>query len=317
MTNAPGGSFGGQRGTRSSLADDKGVAVSVGLHLFGNLRATSKSGSAGVPASLQPILVYLCLCDDRTADRRALLDTLLPDEQPDLARRRLNTWVWRLRKLLTPLHGDEPMASNGVSLGWATSVRCTDAEAIQAIDQTHFRVLSTADHDKLTELEAAATLPFGTLADGCRDEWVTVQRESLRLRGLRALGTLVTERRRRNDLERASALCSLLVERDPLREDAHRQLMELQALQGRTGEALRQYRRCTETLQRELGVDPLPATTELAASIERADLAIETVCASDAAGSLALLDAAIVACERAMHLLMDARDHAAVTDSNH
>jgi len=48
------------------------------------------------------------------------------------------------------------------------------------------------------------------------------------------------------------------VELDPLSEGAHRELMRLYAWTGQRPSALKQYRQCVRSLDRELGVAPLP-----------------------------------------------------------
>jgi DNA-binding SARP family transcriptional activator len=60
---------------------------------------------------------------------------------------------------------------------------------------------------------------------------------------------------------------------DPLDEPAHRRLIELLAAVGRRAEALRQYRECVRLLDRELGVRPLPETTELYQAVNEGRLA--------------------------------------------
>ena len=45
---------------------------------------------------------------------------------------------------------------------------------------------------------------------------------------------------------------------DPLREEAHAGLIRCYLRQGKRGLALRQYTRCRETLQQELGIEPGP-----------------------------------------------------------
>ena len=60
---------------------------------------------------------------------------------------------------------------------------------------------------------------------------------------------------------------------DPLDEPAHRRLIELLAAVGRRAEALRQYRECVRLLDRELGVRPLPETTELYQAVNQGRLA--------------------------------------------
>jgi DNA-binding SARP family transcriptional activator/predicted ATPase len=59
---------------------------------------------------------------------------------------------------------------------------------------------------------------------------------------------------------------------DPLDEPAHRRLIELLAALGRRAEALRQYRECVRLLDRELGVRPLPETTELYQAVNQGRL---------------------------------------------
>ncbi len=60
---------------------------------------------------------------------------------------------------------------------------------------------------------------------------------------------------------------------DPLDEPAHRRLIELLAAVGKRAEALRQYRECVRLLDRELGVRPLPETTELYQAVNEGRLA--------------------------------------------
>ena len=77
-------------------------------------------------------------------------------------------------------------------------------------------------------------------------------------------------RLRRESAEYGRRWCRL----DPLREEAHRRLMELFVANGRHADALRQYRECVRILDEELGVPPLPETTALyhAVQSDRANL---------------------------------------------
>src|SRR5207237_4677857 len=53
-----------------------------------------------------------------------------------------------------------------------------------------------------------------------------------------------------------------LIGLDPLSEDLYRRLMRLFALNNDRASALHVYHTCVTTLQREMGVDPDPATRE-------------------------------------------------------
>ncbi|NIV27928.1 MAG: hypothetical protein GWN58_00015, partial [Anaerolineae bacterium] len=54
-----------------------------------------------------------------------------------------------------------------------------------------------------------------------------------------------------------------LLQLDPLREEAHRQLMRLLAYSGQRNAALIQYETCCQILADELGVEPMAATVTL------------------------------------------------------
>ncbi len=63
--------------------------------------------------------------------------------------------------------------------------------------------------------------------------------------------------------ERALTIARRWLELDLLHEPAHRLLMDLLARAGEAAAAISQYRDCVRILDRELGVAPLPETTEL------------------------------------------------------
>ena len=61
---------------------------------------------------------------------------------------------------------------------------------------------------------------------------------------------------------------------DPLREEAHRQLMQLYAWTGQRTAALQQYRECVRILEEELDVSPLAETVALYESIQNDQLPV-------------------------------------------
>jgi DNA-binding SARP family transcriptional activator len=120
------------------------------------------------------------------------------------------------------------------------------------------------------EYERALALYQGDfLADDPYEEWPVTTREHLLLAYLDVLDRLGGLAFDRRQYGASVALCRLLVERDPCREDGHRRLMRCFVRQGQPHLALRQYRACAAALDRELGVDPDPATVALAQRIRR------------------------------------------------
>lgn len=91
------------------------------------------------------------------------------------------------------------------------------------------------------------------------EAWLLLKREHLRLMLLNQLEQwlpLGNPAQRRVWLHR-------LLELEPWREAAHRQLMLLLARQGELNGALRQYEQCRRILTEELGVEPMPETSAL------------------------------------------------------
>ncbi len=112
-------------------------------------------------------------------------------------------------------------------------------------------------------LRAAVSLYAGDFLNGFSvrdapvwDEWVISQRERLRQLALFALHGLVTHHSERAEIGAALDYATRLLQLDPWREEAHRQVMLLLAESGQPGAALAQYETCRRILQDELGVEP-------------------------------------------------------------
>jgi DNA-binding SARP family transcriptional activator len=125
--------------------------------------------------------------------------------------------------------------------------------------------------DDLTE---AVTLHRGDFLSGFSlrdspdfDDWQFFQAETFRHEVGAALDLLVNALAHRGDLEDATEHARRRLTIDPLHEPTHRRLMLLHAWSGRREEAIRQYRDCVATLERELGVAPLEDTTSLYQSV--------------------------------------------------
>lgn len=89
------------------------------------------------------------------------------------------------------------------------------------------------------------------------DDWQYFQAESLRRELGGALERLARGFGARNEWEHSVAYARRRLTLDPLSEPAHRALMQAYALSGQRADALRQYRECTRTLEKELSVPPL------------------------------------------------------------
>lgn len=100
------------------------------------------------------------------------------------------------------------------------------------------------------------------------DDWQLATAEHLRRLLTTALAGLVRAHHATGDTTQAIDYAHRWLAADPLREEAHRWLMQLHAASGARDAALRQYRDAVRILDEELGVGPLPETTALYEAIQ-------------------------------------------------
>jgi DNA-binding SARP family transcriptional activator len=101
------------------------------------------------------------------------------------------------------------------------------------------------------------------LLPGWKEPWVCTERDWLRQKCLRALEMLSERFRFAGDNFRAHETAAAAVRTDPLRESAHRRLIELHLAEGNPAEAVRQYASYRTLLRRELGLAPSPEIRQL------------------------------------------------------
>ncbi len=95
------------------------------------------------------------------------------------------------------------------------------------------------------------------------DDWQFFQTETLRRELSGALQRLAQGLSAQGDFESAILHARRRLALDLLHEPAHRQLMQIYAWAGQASAAARQYKECTRILEEELGVPPMPETTQL------------------------------------------------------
>jgi len=104
----------------------------------------------------------------------------------------------------------------------------------------------------------ALTLLMADLLPDWDEPWLTAEQNWWRETRLRALETLSRRFRSTGDRPRAHQAALAAVHSDPLRESAHRALVELHLADGNPALAVRQYTCYRHRLRAELGLDPSP-----------------------------------------------------------
>lgn len=219
----------------------------------------------------QELLAYLLL-HRRSHPREKLATLLWQHGSTQRTKAYLRKALWQLRDAL----GSE--AENAPSI-----VRADDdwiqinPEAPLWVDVMAFEAVFDAVRDcpasempreDIRALQEAETLYTGDLLENWYDEWCLMERERLRDMFLRMLGRLARCCEHSGAYDTGIQYGLRLLRIDPARERGHRQLMRLRARAGNRVAALRQYERCAEVLDRELGVAPATATRRLRDQIE-------------------------------------------------
>jgi DNA-binding SARP family transcriptional activator len=100
----------------------------------------------------------------------------------------------------------------------------------------------------------------GDLLPGCYDEWILQERDRLSQMYLVVMEKLLCLQEQESDFQGAIRTAQRLLREDPLQEASYRHLMRLYAASGNRAAAVRVYQNCIAALERELAVEPEPAT---------------------------------------------------------
>ncbi|MGD9144483.1 MAG: protein kinase [Anaerolineae bacterium] len=228
----------------------------------------------GFVSSKAQALVYYLAATRRDHTREALAG-LLWSELPDAAaRRNLRNALSNLRKLLGPYLS---ITRHTAALNQDSAYTVDSLRLLEFLSSLP-RDASPGSED-LDPLHAAVELYQGEFLAGFYvpkaplfEEWVLGERERLRLALEGTLERLVHGHSARGEYKRAIRFAQRWLAADPLREAAHRALMELYAWSGDRSAAVRQYEACVQVLNEELGVEPSPETVDLYARIRAGEL---------------------------------------------
>ncbi len=195
------------------------------------------------------LLARLVLNPSKPQDRNALAFELWPDVLEARARRNLNTEVWRLKQAL-----GEAIIADSKSVQFAPAADCfVDVRSFEAV----------AVDVSIEELEKAISNYHGDFLAGYYDDWVLVKREAYQDCLMQYLDQCARHYQANSSPRRAIEYVRRILFYNPLHEESHQRLMRLFVQAGDYASAIQQYRQCTELLERELGLKPMPETEAL------------------------------------------------------
>ncbi len=237
------------------------------------------------------LLAYLAISGGSHA-RDGLAALLWPDYDEAGARGAFRRTLSTLHKAVGESTLEVSRENVGLALDADLWVDALKFRSLIAGCQAHPHGKQEVCRDCLPLLQEAAALYQGdfmagfSLRDSANfDDWQFFQAEAFRqelagvlqrlARGLAALG----------DYDEAIQAARRWLALDALREEAHRQLMQLYEWSGQHGAALRQYRECVRVLDQQLGVPPLEETTRLYETIQARQLSPTATLAPDSSAT--------------------------------
>jgi len=205
-----------------------------------------------MPAGTQRLMAFLALRGP--AHRCYVAGMLWPEVPESKALASLRTGVWRVNRILPGL-----VATDGAGLGISANT------SIDSREQEEFttRLLRERLEDEQWIADRLEIIWRCELLPGWYDDWVVYERERLNQLRLHALEYLAALMARRNDLTAALQLALEAVRAEPLRETANARLIEVYLAEGNVCDALHHYDMFRSLLQRELGLEPSPALSDL------------------------------------------------------
>jgi len=221
-----------------------GARTSVRLCLLDGFSLTCGEQTRSLSRGAQRLLALLAI-SDRPLNRAFVSGVLWPDSSERHASAALRSALWRFSQ---PDDGPATVMASPQTLALATHVEVDLRDAV---------AVGTALVSSGSVPEAVDVSMFTSdLLSDWYEDWAAVARERFRQLRLHALEAMCRLLAANGCTARAVEAGLAAVASEPLRESAHRVLIDAHLAEGNVGEALRQYESFRVLLRDELGVEP-------------------------------------------------------------
>lgn len=215
------------------------------LTLLGGFGLSISGDTVPLAAGPQRLLAFLALRDTGLG-RAYVAGQLWGSATEARAHGSLRSALWKLR-----MAGSGLVRVRGDNLALPPDV---DVDVRRATSMARALVSGRFDEEAVTVLLEPRFCC--ELLPGWYDEWVLVERERHRQLSLHALESLCEHLASTRRYGPAVLAGLAAIDREPLRESAHRALIKVHLAEGNAGEAVRRYRLYEKLAARELGVAP-------------------------------------------------------------
>jgi DNA-binding SARP family transcriptional activator len=198
-------------------------------------------------SSAQRLLAFLAL-QNRPRTRPYIARTLWPEATTTRASANLRSSLWRALRL-----GHQIIDASAQEMALAAHI---NVDVHDAIAHAHRLLDKACRCDDILTRQTRDDLSADLLPEWSDNEWVMIEQEQyrqLRLYALEAMAKRLTLAGRDGE---AVAAGLAVVRAEPLRESAHRVLIDAHLAAGNRGAAQDQYEQCRRVLRDELGLEP-------------------------------------------------------------
>jgi DNA-binding SARP family transcriptional activator/predicted ATPase len=211
-------------------------------------------------ARIQSLLAYLALHRDAGQTREQIAFLFWPESSEAQARNNLRQLLHQLRRIWPAM--DHWLTVDARRLGWRHEMDLElDVAAFEGALARADAAEGAGDAPAVREALVQAVGHYrADLLPACYEDWIARDRDQLRQSYTEALDKLVALLESQGEYRAAIAHAQERVRHDPLEEGGYRRLMRLHALNDDRVSALRVYHACSSMLERELEVQPSPAT---------------------------------------------------------
>jgi DNA-binding SARP family transcriptional activator len=219
----------------------------IDLGLLGGFRLTFENEPLTLSGPAQRLIAHLAVVQrQRPVGRLALAERLWCDTPSQRASASLRSVLWRLPR---------PRGRTLVT-GASTSVRLSEDVRVDLWQgEEQAKLLCEEPEPHGVTATNLAVLRDDLLPDW-EEDWLTVEQESYRQKRLHALERSAAALCADGRYTDALSVGLSAVSAEPLRESAHRRVVEVHLAEGNPSEALRHYETYRRLLARELGLPP-------------------------------------------------------------
>jgi DNA-binding SARP family transcriptional activator len=220
----------------------------VRLNLIGGFELWCDGERAHVQLSSQRLVAYLAL-RERPLMRMHVAGALWTDSSEERACANLRSALWRLRE-----RAGAVVEATGTHV-WLSRDAAVDVREIADLAQ---QLLRQGPEDADALLQADNSRLDGDLLPDWYEDWVLLERERLRQLCVHALERVAAHATTHGRFSHAIDTALRAIQADPLRESAHRILIDAYLAEGNAGAGIRHYHAFRRRVAEELGLEPSP-----------------------------------------------------------